>query len=682
MNETSTDQNYTDFLTRITLICIAITAGISGITIVGWILQWLIIIRINTDYIPMAPSTAIAFFILSIALLIYTRYNAHPLVKTLGKAGAVLIFLVCFIILFSFITGNEFDIEQVIYPDPKHFGEVHIGRMSPLTAIDFLLASCALLLLFTSREGKYRAKSYAAFLVTIVFLSGLLIVIGYWYGTPLLYGGAIVPTALTTAIAFVFLSIGTITATGREYWPIRAFIGNSVNARLMRTFLPITVALILIQGWFCIVVYPISGNYVLSTTLVALLSAFIIGFAIMKIAQMIGSDIDHANNARTQAEESLRINEHRLIRAQEIAHIGDWEFDIEADKFTWSDELYHIYGIDPATKLNLEFLSKKVHPNDIVHFGKYLTNLVKKGKGEALEYRIIRPDRSTRSLNLTGKVVRDSSSNIGSTEGISKVVKIYGTIMDITRRKQMENEIKQMNVDLEKRVAERTSELTLVIKEIEAFSYSISHDLRTPLRSVSGFSQILLEDYGNKIDKTGLGYLQRVSNAALNMGRLIDDLLNLSRISRDKINYSEVDLSGLASKIANKHKMEEPGRDIEFIIDEGLKVTGDKRLLKTMFENLISNACKFSSHEPVAKIEFGRTNINNKNVYYLRDNGVGFDMKYADKLFGAHQRLHSESQFPGMGIGLAIVQRIIHKHSGHIWAESELGKGATFYFTL
>ena len=274
-----------------------------------------------------------------------------------------------------------------------------------------------------------------------------------------------------------------------------------------------------------------------------------------------------------------------------------------------------------------------------------------------------------------------NSANLYDKDGKTIAVTIAQGI-DISQRKELMDEIKQMNIDLEQKVEDRTSELTAVNKELEAFSYSVSHDLRAPLRSVDGFSQALLEDYGDKFDETGIDYLNRVRNATLNMEHLIDDLLNLSRITRGEVNFKDVDLSEMVSDIAEKYQTDEFDHETDFTITKGLKVNGDERLLKAMLENLISNAYKFSSKVPIAKIEFGIKSINDEDAYYIRDNGVGFDMKYADKLFGAFQRLHSKTEFPGTGIGLATVQRIIHKHGGRVWAESELGKGSTFYFTI
>ncbi len=280
---------------HITFACIVITAGISGIAIVGWILNWLIITRIRPEYIPMAPSSAISFFVLSIALLVYTRKPSISFGKELATIGTFLISLICFIILVEFLTGSTFDIENLLLPDPEKFGQVPIGRMSPLTAIDFLLAGAALLLLLTSKEGRQRNKSAAAILSIFVFLLGFVFTLGYLYGAPFLYGGTIIPVALTTAIAFVFLGAGLININGWDHWPINYFIGPTVYARLMRVFVPVIVVLTLIQGWLNVVIVPITGNYVLTTTLVVLLSAIIIGFIVFKLSQAIGGDIDRAN---------------------------------------------------------------------------------------------------------------------------------------------------------------------------------------------------------------------------------------------------------------------------------------------------------------------------------------------------------------------------------------------------
>lgn len=250
-----------------------------------------------------------------------------------------------------------------------------------------------------------------------------------------------------------------------------------------------------------------------------------------------------------------------------------------------------------------------------------------------------------------------------------------GIIEDISERKATEQRIHALNQVL----AERATELETINKELESFSYSVSHDLRTPLRAIDGFSGILLNDYSDVLDSNGCDCLQRVRCAAQHMGTLIDDLLNLARVTRTELIQEEVDMSTLAHEIAENLRKQNPDRQVHLEVYPGLKVRGDPRLLLIVLENLLGNAWKFTCHRTDAHIEFG---MNTHHVFYIRDNGAGFDMAYSNKLFGAFQRLHNTNEFAGTGIGLATAQRIVRKHGGHIWAESAVGQGATFYFNF
>jgi light-regulated signal transduction histidine kinase (bacteriophytochrome) len=232
------------------------------------------------------------------------------------------------------------------------------------------------------------------------------------------------------------------------------------------------------------------------------------------------------------------------------------------------------------------------------------------------------------------------------------------------------------------KLTEVNHQLEVANKELEAFSYSVSHDLRSPLRSIDGFSQALLEDYADKLDSSGQDHLQRVRRAAQRIAALIDDMLNLSRVARSAMRRELLDLSAIAKSIAAELREALPGRAVEFAIENDLTATGDSQLLHTAMENLIGNAWKYTSAHPSARIEFGKSQQNGKRPFFVRDDGAGFDPRYADRLFGAFQRLHTEAEFPGTGVGLATVQRIIHRHGGEIWAEGAVEKGATFYFTL
>lgn len=246
------------------------------------------------------------------------------------------------------------------------------------------------------------------------------------------------------------------------------------------------------------------------------------------------------------------------------------------------------------------------------------------------------------------------------------------------RRSRAERLVRALN----QRLAKDNAALQSVNRELESFSYSVSHDLRAPLRSIDGFSQALLEDYGDTVDSTGRDYLLRVRGAAQRMGNLIDDLLKLARVSQSELRDDPVDLSLLGRKISAELRQRDPQRNIDFVIAPDLQTRGDGRLLQIALENLLDNAWKFTARQPAGRIEFGKARQGSEEVFFVRDNGAGFDMAHADKLFGVFQRLHAVTEFEGTGIGLATVQRIVYKHGGRVWGEAEKGRGAVFFFAL
>lgn len=377
---------------------------------------------------------------------------------------------------------------------------------------------------------------------------------------------------------------------------------------------------------------------------------------------------------RRETEKALR-KSHQLYG--ELVNSIDgvvWEMDVATFCFTFvSERAVQILGYpveqwldDPA------FWQDHVHPDDRAWALEYCMGATREMKDHEFEYRFIAAEGNTVWLRDIVIVVVENG----------QPVKLRGVMLDITERKMAEEEIRKLNAELEQRVRERTAQLESANKELESFSYSVSHDLRAPLRHIDGFSRVLLEDYREKIDGEGKDYLFRLRNASQRMSQLIDDLLKLSKVTRSELNRQQVNLSRMAQVTVLELKQTQPQRQVSVKIAEDVTANGDARLLRVLMENLLANAWKYTGKQESSIIEFGTAEVAGETTYFIRDNGVGFDMAYADKLFAAFQRLHRSDEFEGTGVGLATVQRIINRHGGRIWAESAVGAGATFYFTL
>lgn len=379
-------------------------------------------------------------------------------------------------------------------------------------------------------------------------------------------------------------------------------------------------------------------------------------------ARMVGCHIDITQ--RKQVEELLQKSDTHLKTAQRIGKLGSWEYEIQTGQLTWSEEVFRIYGLDPTMgPPTYEDLQRYIHPGDWEQFHQTVQVAVAAGQSYDLEHRLIQPSGAVVYVAARGEMIHDAAG---------RLTHIIGTALDITDRKLAEQKIQQT-----------VHQLAATNQELESFSYSVSHDLRAPLRHINGFVSALrhqLESHQALTDPKVAHYLQVIETSSQKMALLIDGLLTLSRIGRKPMTYATVNLRELVNEaIALGQNSPETIVPVEFVIGALPTVQGDATLLQQVLSNLIGNAVKFSRHNAAPRIEIGSLP---EGTIFVRDNGVGFQMEYADKLFGAFQRLHAQAAFEGTGIGLAIVQRIIHRHGGEIWAESQPNQGATFYFTI
>ena len=377
--------------------------------------------------------------------------------------------------------------------------------------------------------------------------------------------------------------------------------------------------------------------------------------------RVIGTFTDISD--RKKAEEQLRSLSDRLTLAVKSGAIGIWDWDVIKNVLTWDDRMYELYGVttDQFTGI-YDAWASRLHPDDRPMAEAAIQRALVGEKDYDIEFRVMHSDGSIHFIKASALVQRSDQGDPQRMVGIS---------FDITNQKQAEVTIQQT-----------AAQLATSNRELEAFAYSVSHDLRAPLRAIDGFSQALLEEYREIFDETGKDYFDRIRKNVTRMGLLINDLLSLSRVSRSEICYTQVNLSTLAQELMTDLQASEPERQVEVVIIPDAIVSADATLMRVVLTNLLSNAWKFTRRHSTARIEFGMLLPEDQPTYFVRDDGAGFNMAYAKKLFGVFQRLHTVHEFPGTGIGLATVQRVIHRHRGSVWGEGAVEQGATFYFTI
>ena len=397
----------------------------------------------------------------------------------------------------------------------------------------------------------------------------------------------------------------------------------------------------------------------------------------MLLRCLVLTDLSAQRDAEAQAaaaHQALRVSEERLRALVDNAPIGIEELTLSGELVRVNPRFCEItgYTADELCSMRIQDIT---HPGDL---DADLANMQRLISGEIDSYSM-----EKRDVRKDGGVVWIEANRAAVHDPDGSPVLVVGAVRDITAQRDAEAEVGRLNTDLETRVERRTADLALANKNLEAFSYSVSHDLRAPLRALSGYSEALLEDYSDRLDETGRGYAERIQAASERMATLIDDLLQLARVSRSQMHLRPVDLSAEAAAVVKEFQAADPGRRIQISIQDGVRATADRGLIRTVLQNLVENAWKFTSRQENPAMEFGSMPADGAEIgCFVRDNGAGFDPAHAAKLFEPFERLHTDTDFAGTGIGLASVQRIIERHGGRIWAESAVGSGATFYFTL
>ena len=695
-----------------------VTIAVGGAVLVGWFCDIFALKSVLPGFVTMKPNAAAAFMLAGLALALLGRDPPSAPARWMSQACAATVALLGLFTLCQYLFGFNFGIDQLLFHEPTgSVGTLSPGRMAPMTAINLLLLGYTLLL-----AGYRRAIPIAQRLALFTGLMGLVPLLGYLYGATALLGiGHYTQMAIPTAVLFIVLSLGVLLLRPAD-GIMRLMTGDTRGGWLLRRLTPFVVGIPMLLGWLRMWgerrgYFESALGTALMMMLLMLLSFIIIWWA----AQTTTSD----EIARKREEETLRRFATVVRDSNDAITIQDFAGNITA----WNRGAELMYGYSEAEAL-VSNIDRLTTPGKVAEQQDFIRRLI---EGEAVtSFETQRVTKDGRVLDVwmtVTKLLDDAGTPMG----------LASTERDITARKQADDalreseeqfrvinkelsfqndekekraaelvvankelsfqndekekraaelviankEIRKLNEELEERVKQRTAQLTATMKESEAFSYSVAHDLKAPLRAMSGFASILSEDYAPKLDDEGRRLIGVIKSNANIMGRLIDDLLLLSHLGRQSMKVAAIDMTELARGVCKDLQEAIPNeRRIEITVKALPGARADYVLIKQVLINLVSNAIKFASGKDKAVIEIGGYDKGVERVYYVKDNGVGFDMKYADKLFGVFQRLHPQEEFSGTGIGLAIVSSAVHRHGGAVRAEAEVGKGATFYFTL
>lgn len=623
---------------------------VGGLVLIGWSLNVAWLKSLIPGLVAMNPVTAVAFILAGISLRMAA--TPSPLGRRVGRWSAIVVAAVGTLKLTEYLFGWDIGIDRILFANGLGADSLFPpNRIAPNTALNFALLGSALLLLdVETRRGDRPAQPLA--LIAACF--SLLALLGYAYSiTPLYTMASFIPMALNTALTFTALSGGILFAR-----PNHGLMTVVVSAHLggvtIRRLLPAVIGLLPLLGWL-ILEGQRAGAFgpEFGAALMVVVSVAIFGALIWRTSAAL-------NRADIEREQSAEERDRHFMLSLDMLCIAGFDGYFKRLNPEWQSTT----GWTPQELMSKPYL-EFVHPDDRAATIDEAGKLADGRPTISFDNRYLCKDGSYKWFQWKAAPLPERQV-------------IYAAARDVSDRKKMDEDLSRLNTDLQA----QTVRLEAANKELEAFCYSVSHDLRAPLRGIDGFSLALIEDYADRLDAEGRDHLERVRAASQRMAQLIDDLLNLSRVTRGEIRREPVDLSAIARAGAAELQAGHPQRRVDVVIADGLRTEGDPRLLKIVMDNLLGNAWKYTGKHPRATIEVGVASRNGRTTYFVRDDGAGFDMACAGKLFGAFQRLHGTAEFPGTGIGLATVQRIINRHGGRVWAEGAVERGATVYFTL
>lgn len=630
-----------------------VVSAIGALVLLGWAFHVDSLKSVLPGIVTMKPNTAVGLLASGAAVLLSGRRAGGRGEAAARLALAMFVCLLGFATLVEYAGEIDLGIDQVLFrDDPGAVRTPYPGRMAPVTALAFVLTAVGLIGIEARGTGVRRVTDAFALGAGLLAFLGF---VGYLYGVESLSGVlGYTGFALHTAVGIVVL-VASVLLLRPEEGILRFLTLDTAGSAWARRLMGAAILVPLVPGWLRLEgeragLYGTAfGTALYAVTMVVVFGGVVYWSAI---------SMERSDTERRLAETRTREVQARLQGILDNTDTVVFMKDGEGRYFLVNRAFERVVGMSRERIIGAK-------DEDLV--GREAAVNVRADDQVVLENG---PTVFERTYSLAGgrRTLRVSKFTLEDGE---KGRVICGVSVDVTDRKREETELRQA-----KEAAEAAN------LELEAFSYSVSHDLRAPLRGMDGFSHALLEDYGERLDGTGRDYLRRVRGAAQRMGALIDDLLNLSRVSRAELVREPVDLSRLARAIADDLGTTDRERRIDWRIREGVTARADPRLLRVVLENLMENAFKYTARRPLARIEFGTTEEDGKRVYFVRDDGVGFDMQFAGKLFVPFQRLHSLREFAGTGIGLATVKRVVHRHGGEVRAEGKPDAGATFLFTL